>query len=165
MYQEAEGRRCRPNVKARASRDLVGRGRSRCDVQNPSPVSRCVVDIKNELMRRSSLPFFALKMALQNHTSPSPLSSYNSNQRHRPEPYPDLLAAVTSLLLLFIRLTSMLRRSIPMLFSRTSSRLGLVPMVIDSSPKGERAYDIYSRLLRERIVCLHGPVTEEVRNY
>jgi ATP-dependent Clp protease protease subunit len=35
-------------------------------------------------------------------------------------------------------------------------------MVIDSSPRGERAYDIYSRLLRERIICAHGPVTEEM---
>lgn len=34
--------------------------------------------------------------------------------------------------------------------------------VLESSSRGERAYDIYSRLLRERIVCLHGPVTEEM---
>ena len=32
----------------------------------------------------------------------------------------------------------------------------LVPMVIESSARGERAFDIYSRLLRERIVCLNG---------
>lgn len=38
----------------------------------------------------------------------------------------------------------------------------LVPVVLESTSRGERAYDIYSRLLRERIVCLHGPVTEEM---
>ncbi|GMH60200.1 hypothetical protein TrVE_jg11073 [Triparma verrucosa] len=35
-------------------------------------------------------------------------------------------------------------------------------MVIESSSRGERAYDIYSRLLRERIIMLNGPVTEEL---
>ncbi|WP_345811508.1 ATP-dependent Clp endopeptidase proteolytic subunit ClpP [Paraburkholderia sp. PREW-6R] len=39
--------------------------------------------------------------------------------------------------------------------------LGLVPTVIEQSGRGERAYDIYSRLLRERIVFLVGPVTEQ----
>ncbi|GMI20635.1 hypothetical protein TrRE_jg3058, partial [Triparma retinervis] len=38
----------------------------------------------------------------------------------------------------------------------------MVPMVLETTTRGERAYDIYSRLLRERIVCLHGPVTEEM---
>jgi ATP-dependent Clp protease, protease subunit len=35
-------------------------------------------------------------------------------------------------------------------------------MVLESSGAGERAFDIYSRLLRDRIICLHGPVTDEV---
>ncbi|MBI3375150.1 MAG: ATP-dependent Clp endopeptidase proteolytic subunit ClpP [Betaproteobacteria bacterium] len=38
--------------------------------------------------------------------------------------------------------------------------LGLVPMVIEKSGRGERAYDIYSRLLKERVVFLVGPVNE-----
>ncbi len=38
--------------------------------------------------------------------------------------------------------------------------LGLVPMVIEHSGRGERAYDIYSRLLKERVVFLVGPVNE-----
>jgi ATP-dependent Clp protease, protease subunit len=38
--------------------------------------------------------------------------------------------------------------------------LGLIPMVIETSGRGERAYDIYSRLLKERIIFLVGPVTE-----
>lgn len=42
--------------------------------------------------------------------------------------------------------------------------LGLVPMVIESSGRGERAYDIYSRLLKERIIFLVGPVTETSAN-
>jgi ATP-dependent Clp protease protease subunit len=41
------------------------------------------------------------------------------------------------------------------------SGLGLVPTVIEQSGRGERAYDIYSRLLRERIVFLVGPVNEQ----
>jgi len=42
--------------------------------------------------------------------------------------------------------------------------LGLIPTVIEQSGRGERAYDIYSRLLRERIVFLVGPVTEQSAN-
>jgi ATP-dependent Clp protease, protease subunit len=42
--------------------------------------------------------------------------------------------------------------------------LGLVPMVIEQSGRGERAYDIYSRLLRERIVFLVGPVNDQTAN-
>ena len=42
--------------------------------------------------------------------------------------------------------------------------LGLVPMVIETSGRGERAYDIYSRLLRERIVFLVGPVNDSNAN-
>ena len=38
----------------------------------------------------------------------------------------------------------------------------LVPMVVEQSSRGERAYDIYSRLLKERIVFLTGPVDDEV---
>lgn len=40
----------------------------------------------------------------------------------------------------------------------------LVPIVIESSGRGERAYDIYSRLLKDRIVFLGGPVADEVAN-
>jgi len=42
--------------------------------------------------------------------------------------------------------------------------LGLIPMVIEQSGRGERAYDIYSRLLKERIIFLVGPVTETTAN-
>jgi ATP-dependent Clp protease, protease subunit len=42
--------------------------------------------------------------------------------------------------------------------------LGLVPMVIETSGRGERAYDIYSRLLRERIIFLVGPVIDQTAN-
>ena len=42
--------------------------------------------------------------------------------------------------------------------------LGMVPIVIETSGRGERAYDIYSRLLRERIVFLVGPINDATAN-
>ena len=42
--------------------------------------------------------------------------------------------------------------------------LGLIPMVIETSGRGERAYDIYSRLLKERVIFLVGTVTEASAN-
>ena len=42
--------------------------------------------------------------------------------------------------------------------------LGLVPMVVEQSGRGERAYDIYSRLLKERVVFLIGPLNDHVAN-
>ena len=42
--------------------------------------------------------------------------------------------------------------------------LGMVPIVIETSGRGERAYDIYSRLLRERVIFLVGPVTDQSAN-
>ena len=42
--------------------------------------------------------------------------------------------------------------------------LGMVPMVIEQSGRGERAYDIYSRLLKERVIFLVGPVTDQSAN-
>ena len=46
----------------------------------------------------------------------------------------------------------------------TINNLGLVPMVVEQSGRGERAYDIYSRLLKERIVFLVGPVNDATAN-
>jgi ATP-dependent Clp protease protease subunit len=40
----------------------------------------------------------------------------------------------------------------------------LIPMVVEQTPRGERAFDIYSRLLRERIVFLGGEITDDVAN-
>ena len=40
----------------------------------------------------------------------------------------------------------------------------LIPMVVEQSPRGERAYDIYSRLLKERIVLLGSPIDDDVAN-
>ena len=42
--------------------------------------------------------------------------------------------------------------------------MSLVPMVIETTSKGERAYDIYSRLLKERIIMLNGPVEDHMSN-
>ena len=42
--------------------------------------------------------------------------------------------------------------------------LGLIPMVIEQSGRGERSYDIYSRLLKERVIFLVGPVSDSTAN-
>ncbi|XP_010906746.1 uncharacterized protein [Elaeis guineensis] len=42
-----------------------------------------------------------------------------------------------------------------------SRSYGLIPMVIEHTSRGERAYDIFSRLLKERIVCIHGPISDD----
>jgi len=42
--------------------------------------------------------------------------------------------------------------------------LGMVPIVIETSGRGERAYDIYSRLLRERVIFMVGPVMDQTAN-
>ncbi|CAI8617193.1 unnamed protein product [Vicia faba] len=55
------------------------------------------------------------------------------------------------------------------LFNRTKPELApcrnraysLIPMVIETSSRGERAYDIFSRLLKERIICINGPISDD----
>ncbi|MCM2565041.1 ATP-dependent Clp endopeptidase proteolytic subunit ClpP [Janthinobacterium sp. PLB04] len=42
--------------------------------------------------------------------------------------------------------------------------LGLVPMVVEQSGRGERSYDIYSRLLKERLIFMVGPVNDQMAN-
>jgi len=42
--------------------------------------------------------------------------------------------------------------------------LGLVPMVVEQSGRGERSYDIYSRLLKERVIFMVGPVNDQMAN-
>jgi len=49
-------------------------------------------------------------------------------------------------------------------WSEEPAGLGYVPMVIEQSGRGERAYDIYSRLLKERVVFLVGPVNDATAN-
>src|SRR5476651_1930846 len=46
----------------------------------------------------------------------------------------------------------------------TTRALNLVPMVIEQSARGERAYDIYSRLLKERVIFLVGPIEDYMAN-
>ena len=48
--------------------------------------------------------------------------------------------------------------------AQETQMLGMVPMVIEQSGRGERAYDIYSRLLKERVIFLVGPVNDSVAN-
>uniref|UniRef100_A0AAV1TQU3 ATP-dependent Clp protease proteolytic subunit n=1 Tax=Peronospora matthiolae TaxID=2874970 RepID=A0AAV1TQU3_9STRA len=63
----------------------------------------------------------------------------------------------------------MLFRPFPSLLAPARARRGfhsilnsLVPMVLEQSPRGERVFDIYSRLLKERIVFVHGPINDDV---
>jgi ATP-dependent Clp protease protease subunit len=56
-------------------------------------------------------------------------------------------------------MTGMIRNS-----ALDTEMLGMVPMVIEQSGRGERAYDIYSRLLKERVVFLVGPVNDHAAN-
>jgi len=46
--------------------------------------------------------------------------------------------------------------------SKTKLCMPMIPMVIEQTGRGERAYDIYSRLLKERIICFMGPVTDDL---
>jgi ATP-dependent Clp protease protease subunit len=48
--------------------------------------------------------------------------------------------------------------------TKTIQNLGLVPMVVEQSGRGERSYDIYSRLLKERVIFLVGPVEDYMAN-
>lgn len=48
--------------------------------------------------------------------------------------------------------------------SQAIQGLGMVPMVIEQSGRGERSYDIYSRLLKERVIFLVGPVNDQTAN-
>src|SRR5574342_433702 len=45
-----------------------------------------------------------------------------------------------------------------------STMMNLVPMVVEQTARGERAYDIYSRLLKERVVFIVGPVEDQMAN-
>src|SRR6187455_867201 len=55
-------------------------------------------------------------------------------------------------------------RSIFPMSALETQGLGMVPIVIEQSGRGERSYDIYSRLLRERIIFLVGPVNDQTAN-
>jgi ATP-dependent Clp protease, protease subunit len=48
--------------------------------------------------------------------------------------------------------------------SKSEIRMNLVPMVVEQSDRGERAYDIYSRLLKERIIFIGTPIDDDVAN-
>jgi len=49
-------------------------------------------------------------------------------------------------------------------FSPVTQGLGLIPMVVEQTARGERSYDIYSRLLKERIIFVVGPIDDNVAN-
>lgn len=66
-----------------------------------------------------------------------------------------------------LRISMLGRKCSTLMSKRTFHRsrtlgLPLVPIVIEQTGRGERAYDIYSRLLKERIICLMGPITDDL---
>lgn len=52
----------------------------------------------------------------------------------------------------------------PQMHATPTENLGLVPMVVEQSARGERAFDIYSRLLKERVVFIVGPIEDHMAN-
>src|SRR5215211_2377465 len=60
--------------------------------------------------------------------------------------------------------TNVRRKAQPESCGRESPPMPLVPMVVKQDPRGERSFDIYSRLLDERIVFLGQPIDDEVAN-
>lgn len=58
-----------------------------------------------------------------------------------------------------MKMTGLIRKS-----AFDTDMLGLVPMVVEQSGSGERSYDIYSRLLRERVIFMVGPVNDQTAN-
>lgn len=57
--------------------------------------------------------------------------------------------------------TALRAAAVPMI-SNQRRHAGLIPMVVESTPRGERAFDIFSRLLQERIICLNGPIHDDM---
>jgi ATP-dependent Clp protease protease subunit len=57
------------------------------------------------------------------------------------------------------KMTGFIRKS-----ALDTDMLGMVPMVVEQSGRGERAYDIYSRLLKERVIFMVGPVNDQMAN-
>lgn len=49
----------------------------------------------------------------------------------------------------------------PLQMATSCRSYSLIPMVIEHSSRGERAYDIFSRLLKERIICINGPISDD----
>ncbi len=58
----------------------------------------------------------------------------------------------------------MIKSSITSIYRQDDVRANLVPMVVEQSARGERAYDIYSRLLKERVIFVVGPIEDHMAN-
>ncbi|KAK4871536.1 hypothetical protein RN001_015660 [Aquatica leii] len=59
---------------------------------------------------------------------------------------------------MILQLTSSFLRNTQLCIKTARRNIGLIPIVIEQTGRGERSYDIYSRLLKERIICLMGPI-------
>ena len=62
------------------------------------------------------------------------------------------------------QLSSYSSQSTTMTSSAQTDALGLVPMVVETTGRGERAFDIYSRLLKERVIFIVGPIEDNMAN-
>jgi len=60
------------------------------------------------------------------------------------------------------RAVNMVRQQGRLFHSSSRNLMPMVPIVVEQTGRGERAYDIFSRLLKERIICVMGPVTDEM---
>ncbi|XP_065869115.1 ATP-dependent Clp protease proteolytic subunit 2, mitochondrial [Euphorbia lathyris] len=90
-----------------------------------------------------------------------PRNSISPNLR----PPPPTLAMIMSMSSLFSSAKLVATRTNISLWSNSPARniraYSLIPMVIEHSSRGERAYDIFSRLLKERIICINGPINDD----
>jgi len=97
--------------------------------------------------------------------SPLSLSCSSSRSLHNASSFPFSLRQFPQTAMLRTRSLSSLTRRVgsqPKPFAWRSVRASnLIPMVVEQSARGERAYDIFSRLLKERIICINGPISDD----
>ena len=90
------------------------------------------------------------------HSSPIPIQDF-SNFNNRFNSHPNMLrTAINKAKFLYSPSTSN-----GLFTSQINRSYSLIPMVIEHSSRGERAYDIFSRLLKERIICINGPIADD----
>lgn len=73
--------------------------------------------------------------------------------------YPFIVEIISKINFQFTKLSPLAKKEFHL---TTSNQLNLVPIVVEHTGRGERAYDIFSRLLKERIICLMGPIHDDL---
>lgn len=100
-------------------------------------------------------------------TKPEPTDPITIPHHTTPQqslPPPNSPQTLTKLPFLLLTMRSLISRTLSQLGNSTHHRRcysNLIPMVIEHSSRGERAYDIFSRLLKERIVYINGPISDD----